>query len=253
MRVVDLNQFLINSGQSNISVMLETISYRTSRIISNTSFPSIIFLSTLLRAALIIYGHVHDQLFKVKYTDIDYVVFSDAAHHVCAGRSPYDRDTYRYTPLLAWMLLPNCYIPIYGKLVFSVLDVLTGVLIYHSIDSRINCNRIRKISACFWLFNPINMVVSTRGSAESIMCMLVLLSLYELRLGRGRIAAVIYGLSVHFKVYPIIYALPLYLNCGLCGGKRVSIWKLLVNRKGFEFGVISGGVFLLLAALFYNM
>ena len=78
----------------------------------------------------------------VRYTDIDYDVFTDAASHVAAGRSPYRRHTYRYTPFLAVLLsLPNpssssssvvsmvLSTKYFGKILFSVADAICGYII----------------------------------------------------------------------------------------------------------------------------
>ena len=60
-------------------------------------------LSGLVHAVLIVYGEWQDSHMRVSYTDIDYWVYSDAARHVFNGASAFDRHTYRYTPLLAWL------------------------------------------------------------------------------------------------------------------------------------------------------
>lgn len=71
------------------------------------------------------------------------------------------------------------------------------------------------ICASVWLFNPLSVTVSTRGNAESLMAVLVLFTLFLLARG-GYIgillSAVTYGLSVHMKIYPVTYALVLYLH-----------------------------------------
>jgi phosphatidylinositol glycan class M len=83
-------------------------------------------LSALIRLALIGFGAWQDSALDVKYTDIDYAVFSDAAGFMAAGGSPYQRSTYRYSPLLAAALLPNVAFPAWGKLLFSVADLAVG-------------------------------------------------------------------------------------------------------------------------------
>lgn len=54
----------------------------------------------LLRLVLIVYGEVQDRFMSVKYTDVDYDVYTDASREMAAGNSPFDRTTYRYTPVL---------------------------------------------------------------------------------------------------------------------------------------------------------
>lgn len=47
---------------------------------------SILCIGAVVRLILIAYGEWHDYKFDLKYTDIDYTVFSDAALHVSEVR-----------------------------------------------------------------------------------------------------------------------------------------------------------------------
>lgn len=148
------------------------------------SLSGVIVLAIILRIGFFLFGLYQDEYMPVKYTDIDYLVFSDASHYVCQGQSPYLRETYRYTPILAMMLLPNNWGPIwysFGKVLFMIGDLVTGVLIAKLLSREKNLSKSkskRLILSSLWLLNPMVITISTRGSSESILTVLIMLSLY---------------------------------------------------------------------------
>lgn len=220
--------------------------------------------SFAIRLALVVYGDYQDRIMVVKYTDIDYHVFTDAARFITEGESPYNRSTYRYTPLLAWMLTPNIYVNmVFGKMLFIVCDVLSGLLIYRILRLRGLGSEAALGSCSLWLLNPLPMGVSSRGNAESVLAALVLGTLLCMQAKHLTLAAILYGLSVHMKIYPVTYALPIALtlrtpDTGSAEGKNgwrilTGFIRSLLNRKLFLFASVAGGVFCTLTALFYYM
>ena len=182
-----------------------------------TSFftPTKVFTSAIgLRVVLLFYGLYQDANAPIKYTDIDYFVFTDAARYVSQGRSPYDRETYRYTPLLAWLLIPTTWSPAsvwfsFGKAIFSIADIVAGWLIVLVLRSPKGNNMSRERAlkfACIWLLNPMVATISTRGSSEGLLGVMVVALLWAVIHRRMKLAGVLLGLAVHFKIYPFIYA-----------------------------------------------
>lgn len=92
---------------------------------------ALLCVAALLRAGLIVFGEWQDAHMEVRYTDIDYTVFSDAARLMVEGKSPFERDTYRYSPLLALVLVPNVVLHrCWGKILFAAAgrpDLLNSV------------------------------------------------------------------------------------------------------------------------------
>ncbi|KAM3501216.1 hypothetical protein MY10362_005741 [Beauveria mimosiformis] len=189
-------------------------------------------LAALLRILLLLYGAWQDAHSALKYTDIDYLVFTDAARSVSLGSSPYARATYRYTPLLAWLLLPTAAAttthPLLfhsGKLLFALADLAAGWLtlrLLHSgggggsgsppsppspsQNSRMTASQRAGAFAALWLWNPMVATMSTRGSAEALLGVLTMALLWAVARKRVVLAGVVLGLAVHVKIYPFIYA-----------------------------------------------
>ncbi|KAK6919551.1 GPI mannosyltransferase 1 [Dillenia turbinata] len=233
-------------------------------------FRSLMIFSAILRVLLIFYGEWQDTHMEVRYTDVDYLVFSDAASLMASGKSPYQRSTYRYSPLLAFLLVPNSIIHrSWGKFLFSATDLLIGLFIRTILKLRGVPESLCNYPVLVWLLNPFTFTIGTRGNCEPIVCAMVLWIIICLMTGNMIQAALWYGLVVHFRIYPVIYAIPIILvldptvfkhsqkpalqkwtssmtksfesSASLC-----SLFHALTNlftKERILFGLISGAVF----------
>jgi phosphatidylinositol glycan class M len=181
--------------------------------------------------------------------------------------SPYKRETYRYTPLLALLLAPNEWIhPSFGKYLFALCDLVNGILINnllrHIILPSIATNpsvphaKTSAFFTAFHLLNPLVFAISTRGSSESVLSLFVLLALYYALKGRWDTAAVFLGVATHWKIYPFIYG----VGClgVVSGGFEGEVsWgayvRGLVRWRTVRFTVVSAGTFFALGVGCYLM
>ncbi|KAK8344603.1 hypothetical protein V6Z12_A07G089200, partial [Gossypium hirsutum] len=244
---------------------------------------SILLISAIFRVGLILVGEWQDTHMEVRYTDVDYLVFSDAASLMASGQSPYKRTTYRYSPLLAFLLIPNSFISrCWGKFLFSASDLFVGLFIRIILKQRKVPDDLCTYSMLIWLFNPFTFTIGTRGNCEPIVCAIILWIIICLINGNVVQAAFWYGLIVHFRIYPIIYALPIVIfldprffrsgtkpllsdwtsdpgkarqinselidKCAVC-----DVWKSTFTRSRILFGLISGTVFLLCTGFFFHL
>lgn len=184
----------------------------------------VLLAAVAMRVVMLVYGTWQDANSPLKYTDIDYNVFTDAARSVARGGSPYDRDTYRYTPLLAWMLVPTTWTAVswrawfsFGKVLFSLADVFAGAVLFAVlVKPKVNPTKTMETSralryASIWLLNPIVANISTRGSSEGLLGLLVAALIYAVRNRRVVLAGFLLGVAVHFKIYPFIYGLTIFM------------------------------------------
>lgn len=224
--------------------------------------PYVIFSAAiLLRLVLLLYGSWQDAHSAVKYTDIDYLVFTDAARYVAHGRSPYDRATYRYTPVVAWLLLPTTWGGHwfeFGKALFAAGDIATGWLIMRILrTSGVGMERALKFSS-IWLLNPMVANISTRGSSEGLLAVLVVALLWATLSRRFVLAGALLGFGVHLKIYPFIYAASIFWWLESPDRKSsnssLTAWALaLINRERMHLAISSFVTFMACNLVMYQM
>lgn len=261
------------------------------------TFCSHLMICFVIRMLFIAYGEFQDRYAEVPFTDIDYRVVTDGARHVLDGQSPFKRHTYRYTPLLAYLLIPNILMhPAFGKFLFSLCDILIGIVIrqiildehQHTLEEnarsvqkrnerpvslrfRMSSNYEQRISfmatvsSFFWIYNPMAMVIATRGNGDAITTLFILTTIYALQKSvRSNqpnsftyvvFAGIMHGLAIHFRLYPLIFSLAYYLYLGN-GSDRVGrlFWNTIFqfNDKQLLLASITITTLFALTAAFHH-
>jgi phosphatidylinositol glycan class M len=164
--------------------------------------------AVVVRVIVIVAGEYFDHAFyPIQFTDIDYRVYSDAALQVYLNNSPYERQTYRYPPLLAMVLVGNivCH-PSFGKIIFALFDAAIALEIKSIVDASSSSEHQTGLNLMMlWCFNPFSIYISCRGSVDAVSSWLVLRMLKEMLLGNIIFAAFAIGFSIYFRMYPVIY------------------------------------------------
>ena len=145
------------------------------------------------------------------------------------------------------MLTPNIWFhEDFGKVLFCICDLIVGIILYRmNIQINNETNMMASICSSFWLLNPMVIGVSTRGNCETIINLLVLnVFLYNNNNNNNNnngfhntiIASLWFGFAIHMKIYPIIYALPLFLSKSTIrnnnNNNNLSIFSKLFSING---------------------
>jgi phosphatidylinositol glycan class M len=210
--------------------------------------------SIISRAVLLFYGRWQDANSPVKYTDIDYLVFTDASRFLATGDSPYERATYRYTPLLAWLLYPTTWGGLwfeFGKALFAAGDVVTGWLISRILRGQgMSTERSLKF-ASIWLLNPMVANISTRGSSEGLVVVVVIALLWAALRKRILLAGCLLGFGVHLKIYPFIYAASIFWWLESDAKHRASSLSRLLSYERVALALSSFFTLMILNGVMY--
>lgn len=140
------------------------------------------------------------------------------------------------------------------------------VLQEHILEDAINDKLSRKYetvgewSAYCWLYNPLTMVIGTRGNGDAISSCLVLITVYFLQLPRQGllsclISGLVHGLAIHLRLYPIFFSLAYFLVLTEKPVDSVTnFFKAVLRPNGKQIALVIGTVVSLAAvtAFFYQ-
>ena len=203
---------------------------------SRQSTKTITAAALALRFALVAVAALVDAYkpLGLRYTDVDYDVLKDGARYMAQGGSPFQRATYRYSPIVAWPLLLDIKtgLPL-AKLLFCVMDVLLGDAMGHLASQRGASSHVRLL----WLFNPISIVLCTRGSWDAVSVYLVLQALLSKRSPVK--AGLLLGFATHLRLYPVIYAASFLYNFGFESRRRRPFARALAFCVAFASGLLA--------------
>ena len=89
--------------------------------------------------------------------------------------------------------------------------------------------------------------INTRGSSESLLIAMVLLTVVAIKKAQYGRAAVLWALSEHWKVYPIIYGAPILIELHKADRGHIITWNKV------RFALVSASTFSALSAFCFAM
>lgn len=132
-------------------------------------------------------------------------------------------------------VLPAPLGPIFGKLLFSFVSSFTIPNLLVRLATAEGQASTTWLIHGIWTLNPMILNINTRGSSEALLVGLVLGALVALGEGRMRACAVLWATSIHWKLYPVIYASSIFVVL-----HRMDSGVLWTRRK-VEFAAWSVG------------
>lgn len=217
------------------------------------SFNQILIVFVLIRILFLYLLHIANN-----HTDTDYKVYTEGAYHLVHNRNPYYRHTYRYSPIMAFINIPNLYFPHFGILLFNVIDFINIFILRKCIRLNKSLSKHRvNLFVSFGAWNLLMGYISAKGSGESITVFFFFQSIYytmkfrteKNKTGKGKLrdllyAAINYGILAHIRLFPVLMGLSFVLY--LSKGK-------LITLDTIRFGVFVAAVNMFLLYLFYQL